>query len=253
VLDRSVLPTQVQIGALLLLLRLLWLPDLSERLQVYCVLMWLLCSAVLERQKRSRFEFRVVDHFLTSAVSLHRGYLSVHCNTCCHPIACGPTVCLGQSQHLSAPLGILRLGTKGIRPYALCPYALCQLSCRVCFCGPLAHLGHTVLLTVPVTPPSLHSYCPVYLLVARYSATKLRCESRNISFASSSDRQVTDIRDANRHRRCRCYFAIARATTFCAFCALNPLSHELDCRHRTSSHTCAQQRRLVGRLLCMCR
>eukprot|EP01044_Picomonas_judraskeda_P005744 COSAG03_NODE_551_length_6981_cov_20.070038_8_plen_109_part_00 len=63
VLDRSVLPTQVQIGALLLLLRLLWLPDLSERLQVYCVLLWLLCSAVLERQKRSRFEFRVVDHF----------------------------------------------------------------------------------------------------------------------------------------------------------------------------------------------
>ena len=36
-LDRSALPTQVQIGALLLLLRLLWLPDLSERLQVYCV------------------------------------------------------------------------------------------------------------------------------------------------------------------------------------------------------------------------
>ena len=70
-LDRSVLPTQVQIGALLLLLRLLWLPDLSERLQVYCVLLWLLCSAVLERQKRSRFEFRVVDHFLTSAVSLN--------------------------------------------------------------------------------------------------------------------------------------------------------------------------------------
>ena len=70
VLDQSVLPTQVQIGALLLLLRLLWLPDLSERLQVYCVLLWLLCSAVLERQKRSRFEFRVVDHFLTSAVSL---------------------------------------------------------------------------------------------------------------------------------------------------------------------------------------
>ena len=59
-LDRSVLPTQVQIGALLLLLRLLWLPDLSERLQVYCVLLWLLCSAVLERQKRSEFEFRVV-------------------------------------------------------------------------------------------------------------------------------------------------------------------------------------------------
>ena len=62
-LDQSVLPTQVQIGALLLLLRLLWLPDLSERLQVYCVLLWLLCSAVLERQKRSEFEFRVVDQF----------------------------------------------------------------------------------------------------------------------------------------------------------------------------------------------
>ena len=70
VLDRSVLPTQVQIGALLLLLRLLWLPDLSERLQVCCVLLWLLCSAVLERQKRSEFEFRVVDLFLYSAVSL---------------------------------------------------------------------------------------------------------------------------------------------------------------------------------------
>ena len=69
-LDQSVLPTQVQIGALLLLLRLLWLPDLSERLQVCCVLLWLLCSAVLERQKRSEFEFRVVDLFLYSAVSL---------------------------------------------------------------------------------------------------------------------------------------------------------------------------------------
>ena len=69
-LDQSVLPTQVQIGALLLLLRLLWLPDLSERLQVCCVLLWLRCSAVLERQKRSEFEFRVVDLFLYSAVSL---------------------------------------------------------------------------------------------------------------------------------------------------------------------------------------
>ena len=69
-LDRSVLPTQVQIGALLLLLRLLWLPDLSERLQVSCVLLWLLCSAVLERQKRSEFEFGVVDLFLYSAGSL---------------------------------------------------------------------------------------------------------------------------------------------------------------------------------------
>ena len=58
-LDRSVLPTQVQIGALLLLLRLLWLPDLSERLQLCCVLLSLLCSAVLERQKRSEFEFGV--------------------------------------------------------------------------------------------------------------------------------------------------------------------------------------------------
>ena len=48
VLDRSVLPTQVQIGALLLLLRLLWLPDLSERLQVCCVQLWPLCSAVFE-------------------------------------------------------------------------------------------------------------------------------------------------------------------------------------------------------------
>ena len=67
-LDQSVLPTQVQIG--LLLLRLLWLPDLSERLQVCCVLLWLLCSAVLERQKRSEFEFRVVDLFLYPAVSL---------------------------------------------------------------------------------------------------------------------------------------------------------------------------------------
>ena len=47
-LDRSVLPTQVQIGALLLLLRLLWLPDLSERLQVCCVQLWPLCSAVVE-------------------------------------------------------------------------------------------------------------------------------------------------------------------------------------------------------------
>ena len=69
-LDRSVLPTQVQIGALLLLLRLLWLPNLSERLHVCCVLLWLLCSAVLERQKRSEFEFGVVDLFLCSAVSL---------------------------------------------------------------------------------------------------------------------------------------------------------------------------------------
>ena len=48
VLDQSVLPTQVQIGALLLLLRLLWLPDLSERLQVCCVQLWPLCSAVFE-------------------------------------------------------------------------------------------------------------------------------------------------------------------------------------------------------------
>ena len=32
--------------------------------------LWLLCSAVLERQKRSEFEFGVVDLFLYSAVSL---------------------------------------------------------------------------------------------------------------------------------------------------------------------------------------
>ena len=33
-------------------------------------MLWLLCSAVLERQKRSEFEFGVVDLFLYSAVSL---------------------------------------------------------------------------------------------------------------------------------------------------------------------------------------
>ena len=48
VMDRSVLPTQVQIGALQPLLQLLWLPDLSEWLQVCCVQLWPLCSAVFE-------------------------------------------------------------------------------------------------------------------------------------------------------------------------------------------------------------
>ena len=47
-MDRSVLPTQVQIGALQPLLQLLWLPDLSELLQVCCVQLWPLCSAVFE-------------------------------------------------------------------------------------------------------------------------------------------------------------------------------------------------------------
>ena len=39
----------------------------------------------------------------------------------------------------------------------------------------------------------------------------------------------------------------------CASCVLDPPRHELDCHHRTSSHTYAQQRRLLRRVVCTCR